>query len=128
MANARISDALLAQLIGELGDTRPTLSNVSIHAALRELQERRKSEASIPRYKHDCASHSCRFLGRFEEWDLYGHKLTPAGVTLIGRYGNIGNEYHSLRLGVIQTKGDIPWFDRAVELAQADGLIAGAEG
>jgi len=43
-----------------------------------------------PRYTHDC--HTCRYMGRHEEYDLYYCGNEP---TVIARYSNIGSDYTS---------------------------------
>lgn len=46
-----------------------------------------------PRYAHDC--NRCKFLGRFEEFDLYHCEGLAAGSTVLARWSNDGADYQS---------------------------------
>lgn len=46
-----------------------------------------------PRYVHDCEQ--CKFLGLYEEYDLYFCDQNKFGPTVVARYGDEGDEYTS---------------------------------
>lgn len=46
-----------------------------------------------PRYAHDC--NRCKFLGRFDEFDLYHCEGLAAGSTVLARWSNDGADYQS---------------------------------
>jgi len=45
------------------------------------------------RYQHDC--NLCKFMGQYDEYDLYYCNSALGGETVIARWGNDGPDYHS---------------------------------
>ena len=46
-----------------------------------------------PRYQHTCSE--CRYLGEYNEYDLYYCPQSGVFPTVLARYGNKGSEYTS---------------------------------
>jgi len=70
-------------------------------------------QAPTPRFTHDCER--CRFLGDYEEYDLYVCARDGKIDTVIARYGSDGPEYMS---GVIFAVLD-PIKDRSPPLVES---------
>ncbi len=71
----------MSELFEQLGDILNP-SNIE--------EDLRQAEIEAPRFTHDCDV--CKYLGRYEEYDLYFCKREP---TVIGRFSSTGRDYTS---------------------------------